>query len=130
MFDGEFSSYQDAMVASGQSVFSLEVKDAGGNVIDTYIGFVLSDEAYYLHGGIDEHLLQDKPVYDSNKQILQEAFGSSNCSESVDNGYAYYYCSIPDMSAGVNSGGPVSAGEGNYFCNLYDSGELSCTLIM
>ena len=38
---------------------------------------------------------------------------------SVDNGYAYYYCSIPDMSAGVNSGGPVSAGEGNYFCNLY-----------
>ena len=43
------------------------------------VGYIRNDELYYLKGYIKESNLDEKPVFESNKEVLLTSFGTENC---------------------------------------------------
>ena len=79
---------------------------------------------YELQIGIDESSSANKPVFNSNKTKLLEAFGSNNCtttSSSVHCAFNEDYYSLRLYSSINDSGIGDASGYG--YCNVYDIGE-------
>ncbi len=83
------------------------------------VGFKINDNEYYLVGG------DQGDSYSVNKETLERAFGSSNCTESADS----YICSNEIFSnATALDNGVVLVVERNsgWTCNVDYSGESGC----
>jgi len=126
-----YNSYKLANAVHGYDVF-LRHSIVSGNVERTDIGFILNDKVYYLWGTsnifdpIDGGLINSAELFSKmNKKTLDEAFGSSNCSE---NDIEY---SCVDLDSGMNavlySMGRVFVNNDNYSCDTFT--ESSCQLI-
>ena len=60
--------------------------------------------------------------YESNKMILKQAFGESNCTQYS----SYLYCSAGGLNARAYEDGHVGAHGGSADCYVYDNGTSSC----
>ena len=95
-------------------------------ITETYVEFIITPEmvnnnsamkagTYTLRGGIDESSLTNKPIYEANKAVLINAFGTSNCSE-YDN---HFSCEAAGIDVYAEPNGVVQAltvGTESYFC--------------
>ena len=93
---------EDGLISESYVIFNMFYKLDIGNSGET-------TGLYALKG-------YDSSAYESNKQILQTAFGTSNCQDNITS----YSCSITDLFASASSDGTVIAG--------YNSGNY-CTVI-
>ena len=91
--------------------FFRHVLDDDDIVTESYVGFVITSSmaqtyqgltpgTYYLKAG-------DSTAYNDNKEILLNAFGSANCSETSN----YYSCSVFRLAASAGTLGNVGAGD-------------------
>ena len=73
----------------------LELKLENNLISEAYVKFKVTKEraeenpeikagTYTLRGGINEKSLENRPIYEANKKVLLEAFGSSKCHEDKD----------------------------------------------
>ena len=113
-----------AMIAFSNRPVYLKHTISNNIVTDSYVGFVVTAAmaqanpgmtvgTYYLRGRVDEYSLSEKPLYESNKEIMKQAFGyeynSDRCTEYRD----AFRCTVSGLSATVWSYGYVSASDGN-----------------
>ena len=105
----QYSSVNAVRTAHSTQPFFLRHTVEDGIVSESYVAFIISSElaqenatvtagTYYLRGGVDESSLDTKPIYESNKSIMQSAF--SNCGD-----YSTYYTCVLLVSG---AGGPGS----------------------
>lgn len=65
----------------------------------------------------------ESPYYESNKTVLQSAFGSTYCTDSSSN----FECFVPGFYAGARLGGYVEADDDDSAnCYVYDNGHSDC----
>ncbi|MBR1386553.1 MAG: BsaA family SipW-dependent biofilm matrix protein [Bacilli bacterium] len=99
--NGETYNYEDATsTLSGSSYRNFLRKAATDNGIKTQIGLKLDEDEYYITGG-------DTTSYNDNKEVLNEIFGSTNCTETNET-YKTYTCSKDTLQAVIKSTGEVS----------------------
>ena len=116
-----FSSAAEAMRAYGNPFFIRNLI-VDNQVESTDVGFYLNGKIYYLKGKVNETGLTNKPVYEENKAILLEAFGSENCI--VDAEYIgddiYTICDIDDIriNASATTDGGVAAYSETNMCQV------------
>ncbi len=118
-----YDNYQEAITAFGHQFF-LKHTVSNDVITKSYVGFVLNNNVYYLQGGIREENLETKLVYESNKVVLLNAFGSSKCTDNT----SYYYCydSTYDTYAYAYNYGNVFASSGIYGCSVGGVGNSYC----
>ena len=86
-------------------------------VVQSDVGFVYNNNVYYLISGgatynsTIEYYNSDSIYYAQNKITLQDALGSSNCAEYLNNEIPYYHCS-------------VSIGDDYIISNVYANGTV------
>ena len=122
-----FDNYLDALDAiddrsSGSpKVFTAHITNGSNVITDSYVGFILNGEDYYLKG-------YDANAYSDNIDVLNAAFASGSCNL-YNEGQAneYYVCEgnfhveiYPNGSVGVRD----SCGCGD--CSVESSGFSSC----
>ena len=126
-----YNNYNTAITAFGHDFF-IRHRIENDLVSESYVGFILNNNVYYLRGAGATYNTQtssynnDSPYYESNKATLINAFGSSNCSEYVDGDYKSYSCSSSGLSASANSFGYVHAGDDDAGCYVSDAGSSYC----
>ena len=90
---------------------------------------MLSNNEYCLRGGDRVYNSNTSTYislsYESNKQILDDSFGSSNCTDYTN----YYECSSGSLDAKVYSYGLVRADDGNGLCEVDSRGSSNCSNI-
>lgn len=123
-----YDNYQDAINAWGRPFF-LRHTISGDTILESFVGFVVEGEVYYVQGGIPEE--GSYPVFEANKAILQEAFGSENCSEWIrdDGKYKNITCSNTERGAFAASDGYICASEIDSVtceCYVHGGGDASC----
>ena len=91
-------------------------------VKESYVCFERNSNTYCLRGGINESSLSEKPIYESNKTILKQAFGESNCTDHS----SYLDCSEGVWSAYANLDGYVDAYVGSAYCRVSSNGISNC----
>ena len=130
-YDPTYDNYQDAVTAFNHPMFLRYV--VSNNIInEIYVGFVLNDNVYYLRGGINETDLDEKPVYESNKAVLLNAFGSSNCTlYTSPYETTYYECRDSNLGVRANAriNGEVRAAHNYYKCYVRDGVRAYCECI-
>ncbi len=122
-----FDNYLDALDAiddrsSGSpKVFTAHITNGSNVITDSYVGFILNGEDYYLKG-------YDANAYSDNIDVLNAAFASGSCTlYNAGQANEYYACEgnfhveiYPDGSVGVRD----SCGCGD--CSVESSGFSSC----
>ena len=133
-----YETATEAKAAFNNRPFYLKHTIENDMVKESYVYFEKDGNTYCLQGGINEendngYKLDNSPVYDSNKAILQSAFGSNLCGEYYDGndvGYTTYFnCNDGSEGAGAYAGGYV------YFhsyvarqnCDVYGGGNSGCS---
>ena len=116
-----YDNYQDAITAFDHNVF-LRHKLANNVVSESYVGFVINSQDYYLKGG------DGGASYATNKSTLLSAFGSSNCQVDASCGEVcqYTYCSLSGLHAVARSDGYVDANVGSDGCSVSDDSSSRC----
>ena len=151
----QYTSAADAMAAFSNRPFYLKHLIRNGIIEESYVEFVVTATmannntgmtagTYTLRGFVtyDENSnLQNhckaeyydtstnlcmNPYYESNKPILQTAFGSSNCTEYTSYGYKYYSCIASGFGAYATSFGLVHADDGGWLCGAGHSNQSNC----
>lgn len=114
--------------ASGsERQFYLKHKVKGEKVAESYIEFIISDEAakestgltagtYAIRGGKASY-------YNSNKEIMDNAFGESNCSMYKKD---YYYCSGAGLDVYNFVRGYIGVFDGEWYCDIQSNGSSAC----
>ena len=114
--------------ASGsERQFYLKHKVKGEKVAESYIEFIISDEAakespgltagtYAIRGGKASY-------YNSNKEIMDNAFGESNCSMYKKD---YYYCSGAGLDVYNFVRGYIGVFDGEWYCDIQSNGTSAC----
>jgi len=117
-----FDNYNDAVTAFGYPHFTAHVVNGSNEITESYAGFVKDGTVYYLKGG-DNGL-----AYNSNKQVLDTAFGSSNCTLGMEGTNSEYYsCSASGLVAIVRVIGTVDACSNNEaMCSVYGDRKSYC----
>ena len=65
----------------------------------------------------------ESPYYESNKTVLQNAFGSTYCTDYS----SYFVCHVSGLGAGAHLDGRVAASDdGSARCDVYGSGDSYC----
>ena len=113
-----YDNYQDAIAALGHNFF-FKNKMENGIVTEKYIGFVYNDNLYYLRGA-------DEDSYDSNKSVMQTAFGASNCEEFYSDFGLAYRCTPSSGEAYISGNGSISIDDNNFQCYIQYDGSTSC----
>ena len=116
-----FNNYNDAIAAFGFPIFTAHVVNSDDVVTESYAGFLKGGTAYYIKGG-DGGL-----AYSLNKQVLDTAFGASNCgSHNEGESNEYYECfeGTFDVYADVLGGVFVAAGGSR--CDVNQDGDSNC----
>ena len=147
----QYSSAQDVMAANGNKPFYLKHKLIDNVVTESYIEFVITEvmannnpgltAGTYAIRGLDtwddvnnrcksEYYdeLNDKCnsiYYEYNKNVLQNAFGTSYCNEYEPNNFEYY-CSVSNLEVYADSEGAVSANGNGLDCGVYSFGASYC----
>ena len=112
-----YNTYQEVMAAKGFPMFLKHV--VSNNVpLKVYLGFEHNGRDYYIQPD------PEGMYYESNKQILKEAFGEEYCSERSDSYYPLSYtCVYPpgDYTIAVHAriNGTVEAYSGGQCCYIY-----------
>ena len=114
-----YDNYQDAVTSFGHPFF-MRYLVSDNVILDTYLGFIINDNVYYVHGAPGQEYRA------SNGTILEAAFGAENCI--YDEGIAYS-CSINSpsylhvllMRSGYNY-----ADDSSHFCGINDDLESGC----
>ena len=118
-----YNNYQDAVTAFGYNFF-LRHKLTNNIITESYVGFVLNNQDYYLKGG------DGGDSYETNKETLLSAFGSSNCQVDRSCGLGedcqYTECTMSTLSARAYSNGRVYASTGGRECCVYGGGSSHC----
>lgn len=114
--------------ASGsERQFYLKHKVKDKKVAESYIEFIISDEAakestgltagtYAIRGGKASY-------YNSNKEIMDNAFGESNCSMYKKD---YYYCSGDGLDVYNFVRGYIGVFDGEWYCDIQSNGSSAC----
>ncbi len=76
--DNIYDNYNDAIQNHGYPMF-IQDKYVNGITKGLDVGYIRNDELYYLKGYIKESNLDEKPVFESNKEVLLTSFGTENC---------------------------------------------------
>ena len=95
-----YDSFEEAISYFDNRPFCLKYKVYGNGISENFLEFKISEEmaqynpgltigSYTIKGGIDESNLDDKPIYEANKQVLFDAFGSSKCEIYSDSIFCY-----------------------------------------
>ncbi len=83
-----------------------------------------SDVCYLMSNNIRCLLGGDPMQYTTNKETLQNSFGSSNCT----NQSASYECTSGGVTATINSNGAVQVVNSNFDCSVSISGNSVCQI--
>ena len=83
-------------------------------ITSTDVCYIMSNNLRCLLGG-------DPMQYTTNKETLQNSFGSGNCTNNSDS----YECTTNGLTAIVNTNGNVSVEDSNIICE-FDSGASHC----
>ena len=92
-------------------------------VKESYVCLEKDSNTYCLRGGINESSLSEKPIYGSNKTILKNAFGESNCTQSSSG----LTCSVPGLYAYAGEQGGVYADDDGFNCSVDNDGVSYCS---
>lgn len=126
-FDSAKEARESFTNASGsERLFCLKHKLKGDQVLESYIRFVIAEDAekkdtnlksgeYDIQGGTEQS-------YESNKQVLKEAFGEKNCSETNVN----YHCSGAGLDAYAFAIGYIGVFDGSWYCDILSDGTSVC----
>ena len=133
----EYENYTDAVTDFGQNFF-LRHRLSNNVISESYAGFVLNNQDYYLRGAgatynnQENYYNADSLYYETNKATLLSAFGSDNCE--IDllcvGNCQYTQCYLSGLSAITDSNGFVSVGNEEFACSVYASGSSSCDISM
>ena len=112
-----YNTYQEAITAYGSGYFFMH-KVADEIITQSYIGFILNENVYYLRGG------DNGSNFENNKAILQTAFGEANCFENT----GFYACenSTNRLSANIDDDGYAMITKN---CTAYSIGVNGSTSI-
>ena len=110
--------------------FYLKHKIQDSIIIESYVGFIVSSEmaqanpgmtagTYAIRGGINENSTTEKPVFELNKAIILQAFGSANCTNESN-------CGISNLTVRFTDNGMVMAFNGDWDCSIYYGGASYC----
>ena len=103
-----------AMAAFDNKPFFLMHRIQGGVVAESYVGFVVTSEIYYLKAFVDESSLSAKPVYEANREMLKTVFSSGHC----EDGISILSCSYDGLTVVTYDSGDQAAyiglGQSNY----------------
>ena len=69
------------------NIFLGHVLDENNKILKGYVCGINKGKTFCLEGNIDNS------KYEANKKILDEVYGSGNCSESTNEDEKYYFCS-------------------------------------
>ncbi len=123
-----YDSCEAAMEANHVNV-CVRTKLVNNKVSDVYVGFDYDGIVYYLKAFVDETNLSSKPVYESNKAIIESAFGNSFCEENeYTNGNAF---SCKNLNSNLSylvttytDGAVLAYGNSDFGgCEIYGSGN-------
>ena len=93
-----------------------------GIVEESYVVYEDSGKLYYLRGGVDESMLENKPIFDKNVDLLKSKYGndwSNYCSQSSSGSNLSFSCNSNGISSTVSSNGSVSARNSSYTWDCY-----------
>ena len=123
-----YATYEEANAAFGKNYF-LKRGISNNIIVDSYIGFIIDNQVYYIKGAINESELSNKPTYENNKSIMLEAFGSENCQpEYIFEGNKHLYCNNP-FAAEISEDGKVFISGGSYECYVQNTGYSYCDFV-
>ena len=102
-------------------------------VEESYVVFIVTSEmaneysgltpgTYEIRGGVDETSNDSKPIYETNKMILLNAFDNSYCSEHYRDRY-WFDCYVDGVYVQIDSDGRsyIDEGSGGCYVTLEDS---------
>ena len=98
-----------------EKYFMGKVLDSNGNVTRSFACGKEKGRYFCLEGGVNESESTNKQVYDSNRNILEKIFSSSNCTE--DKEEQKYSC-VGDLYAGAYAESYVYVTDDNTGCSV------------
>ena len=125
-----YRSPSDAMNIFGKSMFLRHVIQ-NGIVTESYVGFELNSQIYYLRGGgatynsSTGNYNNDSIYYEANKQLLRSLIGEPTCEERGTDSSLIYYCGSPYF-VGASPRGNVWKEQDSYVCNVSQLGKADC----
>ena len=131
-----FDNYSAAVTAYGHPYFTAHVTNSSDVITESYVGFVLNGNDYYLQGtgatynSEGDYYSADSIYYTSNKAVLNEAFGSSNCQlydEGTSNEYYECHDSVSGLYADAGAYGGVDVNVGDASCSVREGGRSYCS---
>ena len=123
-----YGSPEEAYTNFNKSVF-LRHKIANNVVESTSLAFKKNGNYYYIQGGgatynnNTNQYNEDSVYYQSNKEVLDKAFGSSNCTETSNP--KQYTCTSADYTVIAFANGYVDGG-GAWLCTIRSNGDFDC----
>ena len=110
-----FNSFAAAKAEFGHPAsLALIVED--NKVKESYVAFEYENKVYYLRGGVNEEELDEKPIFNSNLEILNQTIGSSyksQCSQYTD----WIQCTYDNnLHFDIGSWGKVYINGDNWYC--------------
>ena len=119
--------YSDNTLSLGNDPFYLRY-ELGNQTepVKSYACYILNNNEYCLLGGdgVYDSTLDSfvSPSYNDNKTILNDSFGSSNCTDETDS----YECTSGLLIVSANSDGSVNTQKGRSFCTVNSTGSSNC----
>ena len=128
-----YNTPQAAITAFGYPFF-LKHKISNNVITESYVGFEYNGNIYYIRAyKSNPNSSTDNPYYENNKQILQNAFGVSKCTESIAyNNNASYECTdnvviVRTLTNGIASAyNSYTSDHNTYICYIDYSGYSRC----
>ena len=117
-----YNTAAEAKAAFRDRPFYLKHEIENDIVKESYVCFEKDGNTYCLRGGIDESSLSEKPIYESNKAILKNAFGESNCNDYS----SILSCGAGGLYADAILDGLVYAYDGSAECSVKGIGYSGC----
>ena len=123
-----YETASEARTAFNNNPIWLKHEIEFGIVKTSYICFERNNNIYCLRGGVDESSLENKTIYESNKTLLTEVFGSSNCNDNSsefgctrsnwgsaidENGYV----DVSTTNGSIAAGCVIGSAGGRSYCN-------------
>ncbi len=116
----------DTSSLSGQPFYLKHEIGSQNEPIKSYMCYLLNNNEYCLIGGDGIYDTTNNafisPSYETNKQILTDSFGGSNCTDETN----YYECSSNSLTISASINGAVTADIGRSFCNVSIDGSSNC----
>ena len=116
-----YTNYNDAITTFGHPFFLRHILDDNNKIIESYVGFVVDNNAYYIKGN-------DSTYYETNRNTLLNAFGSSNCIETTNALIGTYTeCNLSGLYVRVPTDGDIDAKDDSLDCGVHYRGSSECS---